>query len=93
MTYGTVFSTILVMGDWSSTVEEMRGNPKNVRFSTLCNLLERIGYVLKRQRGSHMIYSRPGFPLVNVQGFSGKAKAYQVKQVLKIIDDNKIEVK
>lgn len=41
-----------------------------------------------RQRGSsHCVYKTPwaGDPRVNIQNFHGKAKPYQVKQVLKAI--------
>jgi hypothetical protein len=41
-----------------------------------------------RIRGSHHIYATgiPDFPLVNIQNEKGKAKAYQVRQVGRILE-------
>ena len=41
-----------------------------------------------RQSGSHLVFKTPwtGDPRVNIQDHHGKAKAYQVKQVLAPID-------
>ena len=67
-------------------------NPKDVRFADLykvCNYY----FGSPRQKGtSHCIYKMPwpGDPRVNIQNDKGKAKAYQVKQVLKAIE--KLEV-
>jgi len=47
-----------------------------------------------RQSGSsHKIYKTPwhGDPRVNIQNYKGKAKAYQVKQVLKAIERLEVE--
>jgi len=85
------------VGRWQELVETARAGPANIRFRDLCRLLERLGYVLDRKRGSHFIYRhtlRPELPLVNLQiGGSGKAKPYQVRQVLGVIDTYKLEVK
>ena len=41
------------------------------------------GFLFDRQRGSHRMYKRPGYPKVmNFQDDNGKAKPYQVKQLL-----------
>ena len=78
-------------------VESARASPANVRFRDLCGLLARIGYALDRKRGSHLIYRhswRRDLPLVNLQeGQAGKAKPYQVRQILGLIDAYKLEVK
>ena len=41
-----------------------------------------------RTRGSHTIYKTPwvGNPRINIQNDKGKAKAYQIRQVLEAID-------
>ncbi|MEW6521918.1 MAG: toxin HicA, partial [Thermodesulfobacteriota bacterium] len=47
-----------------------------------------------RQSGSsHRIYKTPwlGDPRVNIQNSKGKAKAYQVRQVLKAIERMEVE--
>ena len=84
------------MGRWQELAEEARRSPANVRFRDLCGLLVRLDYVLDRERGSHRIYrhpSRPDLPLVNLQeGGAGKAKPYQVRQVLGIIETYKLEM-
>ena len=75
-----------------ATVEDivsgMRGNPKGVRFVDLCRACEHF-FGPPRQKGtSHRIYRTPwqGDPRVNIQDDKGKAKAYQVRQVLKSIE-------
>ncbi|GAX61431.1 toxin-antitoxin system, toxin component, HicA family [Candidatus Scalindua japonica] len=67
---------------------QMKQSPKNVRFSELC-LVCNYYFGDARQRGSsHRIYKTPwqGDPRVNIQNNKGKAKAYQVKQVLMAIE-------
>jgi hypothetical protein len=69
-------------------VSDMRSNPNGVRFADLCRVCERV-FGQPRQRGSsHRIYRTPwqGDPRVNIQDDKGKAKAYQVRQVLKAIE-------
>lgn len=45
------------------------------------------GFRLSRIRGSHHIYVHPSVPeLVNVQNVRGEAKAYQVRQFLRIVE-------
>jgi hypothetical protein len=81
---------------WQELIDSARASPANVRFRDLCGLVVKLGYVLDRKRGSHLIYrhsSRRDLPLVNLQeGQSGKAKPYQVRQVLGLIDAFNLEV-
>ncbi len=66
----------------------MRNNPKGIRFADLCKVCDRF-FGESRQRGtSHRIYKTPwaGDPRVNIQEEKGMAKAYQVKQVLRAIE-------
>ena len=66
----------------------MNRNPKNVRFKDLCKVCD-FYFGLPRQSGSsHRIYRTPwaGDPRINIQNHKGKAKAYQVRQVLMAID-------
>lgn len=76
------------MAPSKKTLEAMRRSPKNVRFADLHKLcVEHFGE--PRQRGtSHAVFKAPwpGDPRVNIQDDKGKAKAYQVRQVLKAID-------
>jgi len=66
----------------------MRNNPKGVRFADLCRVCEKY-FGQPRQKGtSHRIFRTPwlGDPRVNIQDDKGKAKVYQVRQVLKAIE-------
>jgi len=57
----------------------------NIKFADLCSLLLDLGFA-ERTQGSHHIFSRPGVEeLVNLQRDGNKAKAYQVRQVRKVI--------
>ncbi len=62
----------------------MKRNPKNVRFVELCKVCENYFGKPRYQGSSHKIYKTPwqGDPRINIQNNKGKAKAYQVKQVL-----------
>lgn len=69
-------------------VASMRRNPTNIRFSDLEKVCEYY-FGQSRQKGSHLIYKTPwpGDPRINIQkGKGGKAKAYQVRQVLEAIE-------
>jgi predicted RNA binding protein YcfA (HicA-like mRNA interferase family) len=56
-------------------------NDDNIRFSDLCNLLERMEFS-NRIKGSHHIYFKAGIKeIIVLQPLKNKAKAYQVKQV------------
>jgi hypothetical protein len=67
---------------------EMRREPNHVRFSDLIKVCEEF-FGKPRQTGtSHIVFKTPwtGNPRINFQNDKGKAKAYQVKQVLLAID-------
>lgn len=69
-------------------LEQMRREPANVQFSDLKKICEE--YFGKPRQGgtSHAIFKTPwpGDPRVNIQDAKGKAKPYQVRQVLRAID-------
>jgi predicted RNA binding protein YcfA (HicA-like mRNA interferase family) len=73
----------------------MREGKANVRFADLCGLLVHLGFVLRRVSGSHHVYRHETRHelMVNVQGERGKAKPYQVRQVLDMIDSNGLEAR
>nr|MBF0222561.1 type II toxin-antitoxin system HicA family toxin [Desulfobulbaceae bacterium] len=63
----------------------MRKGDSNVSFTTLCSLLNSLGFS-DRIRGDHHIFTKDGVEeILNIQPKGGKAKAYQVKQVRDII--------
>lgn len=68
-------------------IEELKRNPKNVRFDKLCNAAEAFGFLFKGGKGSHRIYVREGIrEILNFQNVEGKAKPYQVRQFIKIVE-------
>ena len=69
-------------------LEQMRTEPANVRFSELQRVCETYFGKPRQNGSSHAIYKTPwpGNPRVNIQNSKGKAKAYQVRQVLLAIE-------
>ncbi|MGB5616472.1 MAG: toxin HicA, partial [Desulfobacterales bacterium] len=67
---------------------QMKWNPKNVRFRDLCKVCDHYFGEARQKSGSHRIYKMPwqGDPRINIQNSKGKAKAFQVKQVLLAIE-------
>ena len=62
----------------------------NIDFSSLCQLLTRLGFEMRR-RGSHHIFTREGVAeIVNIQPKGSKAKAYQVKQIRNLLVDYRL---
>ena len=60
---------------------------KNIRFAEMRALVEAFGFRLARVSGSHHIFEHPGIPeLVNIQNAKGKAKPYQIRQFLQIVE-------
>ena len=69
-------------------LQAIRNNPKNVRFADLAKVCDKF-FGQPRQKGtSHRIYRTPwpGDPRVNIQNDKGKAKPYQVRQVIRAIE-------
>ena len=76
------------MGSIEKILDQMRSEPANVRFADLQRVCE-FFFGKPRQNGSsHAIYKTPwpGNPRVNIQNDKGKAKPYQVRQVLLAIE-------
>lgn len=69
-------------------LSSMAENPVNVRFSDLEKVCEHYFGTPRQSGSSHQIYKTPwqGDPRINIQNNKGKAKAYQVKQVLLAIE-------
>jgi hypothetical protein len=67
---------------------QMRQNARDVRFSDLCKVCDHFFGEPRQSGSSHRIYKTPwqGDPRINIQNQKGKAKAYQVKQVLLAIE-------
>ena len=72
----------------SATIERMRAIPQNVSYSDMYRLCVQLFGAPRQSGGSHAVFATPwaGDPQVNIQDDHGKAKAYQVRQVLAAID-------
>ena len=65
----------------------------NVRFRDFCGLIRAFGFRLDRISGSHHIFVHPNVPtLVNVQNVGGKAKPYQMRQFLKLVEEYNLQL-
>ena len=75
------------MADIRDIVAKMRNNSVGIRFDDLVKVCEHY-FTFFRQKGSHRKYKTGvrGDPLINLQEDHGKAKRYQVEQVLTAID-------
>ena len=75
------------MAQIKKLVAQFRNNPKNVKFTDLVKVCNHYFGEPRQQGTSHCIYKTPwrGDPRINIQEKNGKAKIYQVKQVLMAI--------
>ncbi len=74
--------------------DKIRNNPRNVRFNDICKLAETFGFEYKGGRGSHKLYMKKSVnEMLNFQNVNGMAKPYQVRQFLKIIEENGLKLK
>jgi len=68
-------------------LQKLLSETKNIRFSEAVAGAEMFGFRLERINGSHHIFIHPEVAeLVNLQDVKGKAKPYQVKQLLQLIE-------
>ncbi|GEO80719.1 toxin HicA [Pararhodospirillum oryzae] len=75
--------------DIDRIVDQMRESPNNVRYEDLKKVCNFYFGVPRQEKTSHCVFKTPwqGDPRVNIQpGKNGRAKPYQVKQVLTAID-------
>jgi len=60
---------------------------KDIRFNEMVTLVEAFGFRLSRVKGSHHIFVHPQVQeLVNLQNVNGKAKPYQIRQFLRLVE-------
>jgi predicted RNA binding protein YcfA (HicA-like mRNA interferase family) len=72
-------------------LEKALRNPQDLRFEEAKRLAQAFGFRLDRINGSHHIFIRTAIPqLVNLQNSGGKAKAYQIKQLLKLVETHNL---
>lgn len=69
-------------------VGKMRNAAANIKFSELSKVCEHFFGKPRQMGSSHRLFKTPwpGDPRVNIQNSKGKAKPYQVRQVLDAID-------
>jgi hypothetical protein len=68
-------------------------NPASLTFLELVALAVAFGFRLSRASGSHHIFCRTGIPeLVNLQNVRGRAKPYQVRQLLKLAEKHDLRL-
>lgn len=82
-----IIDTIHFMTNVTDIIKHMERNPKSIRFNDLCKVCTEYFGEPRQSGSSHKVYKTPwhGDPRVNIQNFKGKAKPYQVKQVLQAI--------
>jgi hypothetical protein len=69
-------------------IAEMRANPADVRFADASRVASHSFGTPRNKGSSHYIWKMPwaGDPRINLQDARGKAKPYQVRQMLSAID-------
>jgi predicted RNA binding protein YcfA (HicA-like mRNA interferase family) len=77
--------------EWSlkqqKLLQKALSSPANLRFEAACGLARAFGFHLSRVKGSHHIFAHEKVrELVNLQDVHGKAKPYQVKQLLALVE-------
>lgn len=82
------------MGKKEKLHKKAKESPGNIRFSELCSLAKYAGFEFRKKRGSHETYKHPDTrKMLNFQPDkkdSSKAKTYQIKQLLDIIEEGNL---
>ena len=89
LTNGVIIGTLKALAkDIDSLLVSMRGNSANVRFAEACKVADHFFGKPRQSGSSHCVWKMPwsGDPRVNTQNDHGKAKRYQVEQLLAAID-------
>ena len=76
------------MTRYPKILDQMRREPANVRFGDLKKVCEEYFGTPRQSGSSHAVFKTPwiGDPRINIQNDKGKAKVYQVRQVLLAIE-------
>lgn len=74
-------------------LEMVLAGSANVRFNDMVGLVEAFGFRLSRVKGSHHIFVHAAVrELLNLQEVNGKAKPYQIRQFLKLVEQYDLEL-
>lgn len=76
------------MNSVQKILKQLREEPSNIRFADLRKVCESFFGEPRQSGTSHLVFKMPwqGDPRINIQDANGKAKPYQVRQVLQAID-------
>ena len=74
-------------------LQKLLSGTKNIRFSEAMSCAEAFGFQLDRVNGSHHILTHKDIPeLLNLQNVKGKAKPYQTKQFLQLVETHNLQM-
>ena len=80
--------------DARKTLRKALAGSRNLRFGEVVHLAEAFGFSLARVGGSHHIFVHSALPeLLNLQDVNGKAKPYQVRQLIRLIERYNLDLK
>jgi predicted RNA binding protein YcfA (HicA-like mRNA interferase family) len=81
------------MGKKRKLLEKLLSGSRNVSFDDTAACARALGFRLDRVNGSHHIFVHDGCGvMLNLQDVKGKAKPYQIKQLLQIIEANDLRL-
>ena len=70
------------MSKHEKLLQKAQANHEGLSFEDFQTLMQRCGWMMDHQSGSHQIWYSPKGDRISVQNRKGKAKGYQVKQFL-----------
>ena len=74
-------------------LKKLLSGSKNIRFTEATACVKAFGFRLHRVKGSHHIFVHSDVTeLINLQNVDGKAKPYQVKQFLSIVEKYNLKI-
>ena len=74
-------------------LQRLLAGSRNVAFHDLINLVEGFGFQHNRTQGSHHIFWHPIIrQRWNLQPQGGQAKSYQIRQLLRLIEDYQLDL-
>jgi predicted RNA binding protein YcfA (HicA-like mRNA interferase family) len=80
------------MNKWK-LLKKALGGTDNLRFGDMVKLIEAFGFRRVRVNGSHHIFEHPNMrELINIQNKKGKAKPYQIRQFLDLIEQYNVDL-
>ena len=93
LAYSTNSATVKAMANITEILSQMRKNPKGIKFNDLCKVCDSYFGKPRQSGSSHRVYKTPwvGDPRVNIQNNKGKAKPYQVRQVLQAVERMEVD--